>query len=273
MNYFFAIIAGAIQGLTEFIPVSSSAHLMIFHDLFKFNLPDNLSFDAVLHLGTFTALLAFFWREIWNLIKGFFSSLTNWNLKNDINQRLAWLVIIGSIPAGVIGFAINDFIDKQLHSGKLAIAVSALALLIVAVLFWLVEKYAKQIKDLKAIGWKESLVCGLAQTVALIPGVSRSGITIIAGMGQKLKREEAAKFSFLLSMPVIFGAGAKSLLKLQINQDVNSQVLILGFLSSLAFGYLAVKYFLKYVSDHSLSVFAWYRVILAAALVFWLIFS
>ncbi|MFA6525977.1 MAG: undecaprenyl-diphosphatase UppP [Candidatus Buchananbacteria bacterium] len=271
MDYLLAIVAGAVQGLTEFIPISSSAHLMILHDLLKFNLPDNLSFDAILHLGTFFALLAFFWREIWNLIKGFFSSLTNWNLKNDINQRLAWLVIVGSIPAGVIGFIFNDFIDRNFHEGKTAIAIVAFMLVAVAILFWLVEKYAKQIKDMNMIGWKESLICGFAQAVALIPGTSRSGITIVAGMGLKLKREEAAKFSFLLSMPVIFGAGAKSLLKVQLNHEINSMVLALGFLSSLVFGYLAVKFFLKFVSSHTLSAFAWYRVILAAVLVSWLI--
>jgi len=273
MDYSFAILAGAVQGLTEFIPISSSAHLILLHDILKFDLPDNLSFDAILHLGTFFALLIFFWREALGLAKGFFSSLTNWNLRNDANQRLAWLVIIGSIPAAVAGMLLNDFIENSLHEGKAAIAVIAAMLFSVAILFWLAEKYSKQAIGMNMIGWRQSLICGLAQAVALIPGVSRSGITIIAGMGQKLKREEAAKFSFLLSMPVIFGAGAKSLLKVRLDNEINSTVLALGFLSSLVFGYLAVKYFLKYLGGHSLSAFAWYRVILAAALVSWLILS
>ncbi|MFA5020956.1 MAG: undecaprenyl-diphosphatase UppP [Patescibacteria group bacterium] len=272
MPYFLAILAGAIQGLTEFIPVSSTAHLVIFHDLLGFNLPDNLAFDAILHLGTFFALLAFFWREVWNLIKGFFASLTNWNLKNDFNQRLAWLILIGSIPAVIAGFLLNDLIDQYLHNGRLAIIVIAVALILVALLFWLAEKYAKQIDGLKELTWQKSLLVGLAQALALIPGVSRSGLTIIAGLGQKLKREEAAKFSFLLSMPIIFGAGAKSLLQVGFDQNINWLLLACGFLSALIFGYLAVRFLLKYLNSHSLSAFAWYRVILAAALIVWLIF-
>ena len=147
MSYFLAILAGAIQGLTEFIPVSSTAHLVIFHDLLGFNLPDNLAFDAILHLGTFFALLAFFWREIWGLIKGFFSSLTNWNLKNDFNQRLAWLILIGSVPAVIAGFLFNDLIDQYLHNGKPALIVIAIALILVALLFWLAGKYASELTD------------------------------------------------------------------------------------------------------------------------------
>lgn len=271
MDYLLAILAGVVQGATEFIPVSSSAHLVILHDLLKFNLPDNLAFDAILHLGTFFALLIFFWRDVLDLIKGFFSSLTNWNLKNDLNQRLAWLIIIGSVPAIFFGMLLNDYIDANLHEGKFAVAVIAFMLVVVALLFWWAEKYSKRTDGIKDMSWQKSLICGLAQAIALIPGVSRSGITIIAGMGQKLKREEAAKFSFLLSMPVIFGAGFKSLLDVSFNQDINFALLASGFLSALVSGYLAVKFFLRYLNSHSLSVFAWYRVILAAALVFWLI--
>jgi undecaprenyl-diphosphatase len=270
MDYLLAILAGAIQGITEFLPVSSSAHLVIFHDLLRFNLPDNLAFDAVLHLGTFFALLLLFWREILNLIKGFVFSFTNWNLKNDLNQRLAWLIIIGSIPAALVGYLFNDLIDQYLHSGKLAVAVIAVMLIIVAIGFWIVEKRAKQTSEIKDLGWPQSLICGLAQALALIPGVSRSGITIIAGLEQKMKREEAAKFSFLLSMPVVFGAGAKSLLSASGSGEMNL-TLLCGFISAVVFGYLAVKYFLKFVSRHSLSMFAWYRVILAACLLFWLL--
>lgn len=273
MDYLLAIVAGALQGLTEFIPISSSAHLLVMHEIFNFNLSDNLSFDAILHLGTVCALLAFFWREILNLIKGFFASLTNWNLAKDANQRLAWLIILGSIPAGAIGFIFNDYIDNVFHEGRFAMIITIVMLVAVAGLFWLVEKYARQTKDIALAGWQEALVCGFAQAIALIPGVSRSGITIIAGMSRGLKREQAARFSFLLSIPVILGAGAKSILKLSLDNEISFSVLLAGFLSAVFFGYLAVKYFLKYVSGHSLSVFAWYRMILAGALAFWLILA
>jgi len=271
MDYLLVIFAGAIQGITEFLPISSSAHLVLFHDIFNLNLPDNLAFDAVLHLGTFLSLVIFFWHEVWQLIKGFFLSLTNWNLANDFNQRLSWLIIIGSLPALVVGFSFNDLIDRYFHGGHLAIAVIALMLAIGAVLFWLAEKYTKQVKGMKDLNFWQSLICGLAQAIALIPGVSRSGLVIITGMAQKMKRSEAAKFSFLLSLPVVLGAGLSSLAKVSFGGEIDLLLLSLGFISAAASGYLAVKYFLKFVSQHSLSAFAWYRMILAAILALWLL--
>jgi undecaprenyl-diphosphatase len=271
MDYLLVIFAGALQGVTEFLPISSSAHLVLFHDIFNFNLPDNLAFDAVLHLGTFFSLLIFFGREIWQLIKGFFSSLTNWNLQHDFNQRLAWLIIIGSLPALIVGFAFDDLIDKYFHEGRLVIAIIAFMLAAGAVLFWLAEKYAKQVKELNNLTWRQSLVCGLAQAVALVPGVSRSGVVIIAGMTQKMKRADAAKFSFLLSLPVVLGAGASSLFRVNLGAEIDLLSLSLGFVTAAFFGYLAVKYFLRFVAAHSLSVFAWYRAIVAAVLTLWLL--
>lgn len=269
MDYFFALLSGAVQGATEFLPISSSAHLILLHDILKFNLPDNLAFDAILHLGTLTALLVFFWREVLELLKGFFSSLTNWNLKNDSQQRLAWLIILGSVPAGLLGVLFNDLIDDYFHEGKLAILVIALALIIVGALFWITEKYAKQQEEMKDVTWRQALFCGCAQAIALIPGVSRSGITIIAGMTAKMKREQAARFSFLLSMPVVFGAGMKSLLDFGDSAGADWGVLFIGFLSAAFCGYLAVKYLLQFLGSHRLSVFAWYRVILGAILLMW----
>lgn len=269
MDYFFALISGAVQGATEFLPISSSAHLILLHDILNFNLPSNLAFDAILHLGTFAALLIFFWRDILKLLKGFFSSITNWNLKNDSDQRLAWLIILGSVPAVIAGALFSDWIDAAFHEGKLALLVISLTLIIVGALFWIIEKYAKQEQEIKDMSWGKALFCGCAQAIALIPGVSRSGITIIAGMAGKMKRAEAARFSFLLSMPVVFGAGAKSLLDVGSAGAVNYGVLFIGFLSALISGYLAVKYLLKYLGDHSLSVFAWYRVILGVLLLMW----
>ncbi len=269
MDYFFALISGAVQGATEFLPISSSAHLILLHDILNFNLPDNLAFDAVLHLGTFAALAIFFWRDILKLLKGFFSSITNWNLKNDLDQRLAWLIILGSVPAGIAGVLFSDWIDDSFHEGKSALLVISLALIIVGAMFWIIEKFAKQSEEIKDMTWVKALICGCAQALALIPGVSRSGITIIAGMSGKMKRAEAARFSFLLSMPVVFGAGAKSLMDIGSAGSVDLGVLFIGFSSALIFGYLAVKYLLKYLGGHSLSVFAWYRVILGAILLLW----
>ncbi|MFA6228327.1 MAG: undecaprenyl-diphosphatase UppP [Patescibacteria group bacterium] len=272
MNYLLAILAGLIQGVAEFLPISSSGHLVLLHEILRFNLPDNLTFDVVLHLGTFSSLLVFFWRDIIRLIKGFFSSLVKWNLNGDSNQRLAWLIIIGTIPAVLAGYFFNDFIEQVFHEGRSAALVVAIMLIVVAVLFWLLEKYAKRLRAAESLKWWESLIIGAAQATALIPGTSRSGITICAGLMLKLTREQAAKFSFLLSLPVVLGAGVKSLLQIESLTVAEWPLLAVGFVTAAVSGYFAVKFLLKYLLDHSLGVFAWYRVILAGLILLWLVF-
>lgn len=269
MDYILAIFAGAVQGLTEFLPISSSAHLLAFHEFFNFNLPDNLTFDVALHLGTLLALVVFFYREIVDLAKAFFSSLVKPNFKNDFNQRLAWLIIVGSVPAAVVGLLFDDLIDLYFHAGDGAILVSAGMLILVAVLFLAAEKYFRPAKQLNQIDFKTAIICGLAQAVALIPGTSRSGITIIAGLSQKLNRADAAKFSFLLSLPVVAGAAAKKLTS-SFGGAIDWPLMSVGTLVAFLVGYLALKFLLKYLSNHSLNIFAYYRLALAFALLVWL---
>ena len=255
MDYLLSILAGIIQGLAEFLPISSSGHLVIFHEIFKFDFVNDLAFDVALHLGTFLALVLFFYRDLEKIIRGFFSSLTNWNLSNNYNQRLAWLIILGTIPAVIAGYFGEDLIERYFRS---PISV-ALMLIAVGLLFFVFEKKALKTGDLQTLSKTDSVIIGLAQALALIPGVSRSGITIIAGLGRKLKREEAARFSFLLSIPVVFGAGVKEVFNfggLGLNDLV---IVILGGLSATIVGYLAIKYLLKYLANHSLNIFAWYR--------------
>lgn len=268
MQYFFAIIAGLIQGITEFLPISSSGHLIIFHDLFRFNLPDDASFDVMLHLGTFLALLLAFWRDIEKIIRGFFSSLFNWNWSNNYNQRLAWLVIIGIIPAIIAGYFLDDLITAYLRLDL----VVAIMLIAVGILFFIAEKKSAKNTELQSLRPKSAFLIGLAQVLALIPGTSRSGITIIAGLWQKMKREEAAKFSFLLSMPVILGAGVKKLMDLSGWSGANWLVLIIGFAVATISGYLTVNFLLKFLNKHSLNVFGWYRIILGLVIIVWVIF-
>lgn len=268
MDYFLSVLAGIIQGLTEFLPISSSGHLIVFRDIFKFNLADDLLFDVVVHWGTLLALVLFFYRDLMKIIRGFFSSLFNWNWTNNFNQRLAWLVIIGTIPAALFGYFFEDLIENQLRSSYLV----ALMLIGVGILFWLFERYSVKQNSLQQMNRLDSLIIGLAQTLALIPGTSRSGITIIAGLGRKLKRDEAAKFSFLLSMPIVFGAGLKKILTVSSWPDVNLLVLFLGFLSAMITGYLVIKYFLRYLAHHSLNIFAWYRLLVGVLIIIWLLF-
>lgn len=268
MDYILSIVAGIIQGLTEFLPISSSGHLILFHDIFDFHLPDDLLFDVTLHLGTLLAVVLFFYHDIIKIIRGFLSSLVNWNLKNNYNQRMAWMVLIGTLPAALAGFFLEDFIVDYLRSP----VVVASMFIVVGLLFFVFEKYAKHQQDLQSASFFDSLVVGLAQVLALIPGVSRSGITIIAGMGRRLKREEAARFSFLISVPIIFGAGFKQSLEIKSFSDVNMMILALGVLSSAITGYFTIKYLIKYLSHHSLNIFAWYRLIIGCLILIWFFF-
>ncbi|MFA4871881.1 MAG: undecaprenyl-diphosphatase UppP [Patescibacteria group bacterium] len=268
MEYLLSILAGVIQGVAEFLPISSSGHLVLFHDIFGFNLPDDLLFDVILHWGTLLALVWFFYRDIWQISRGFLASLTNWNLANDFNQRLAWLLVIGTIPAVIIGYFFEKFIVANFRS---AISV-AVMLIIGAILFWIFEKYSRQQRDIGSINKWDSLIIGGAQALALIPGVSRSGVTIIAGLGRNIKREDAAKFSFLLSIPVVFGAGLKEIFSLGPVSGADFFSLFLGFLFSALTGYWAIKFLLKYLSNHSLNIFAWYRLIIGCLILIWFFF-
>ncbi|MDO8668828.1 MAG: undecaprenyl-diphosphate phosphatase [Candidatus Buchananbacteria bacterium] len=268
MDYLLSIIAGIIQGLTEFLPISSSGHLVLFHDIFGFHFPDELLFDVTLHLGTLLAVVLFFYHDIEKIIRGFFSSLVNWNLKNNYNQRMAWLVLIGTLPAALAGYFFEDFIVNNLRSPLIV----ALMFIIVGFLFFVFEKYSKRQKDIQMVTPLDSLVVGLAQILSLVPGVSRSGITIIAGLGRKMKREDAAKFSFLISAPIIFGAALKKILEINSVSEVNLIVLLLGVVSSAITGYLTIKYLIKYLSNHSLNIFAWYRLIIGCLTLIWFFF-
>lgn len=265
MSYILSILAGVVQGLTEFLPVSSSGHLVLFHEILNFKLPSDLAFDVMLHLGTFLALGLFFYQEIWRIIKGFISSLTNWDLKNNFDQRLAWLIIVGTIPAATIGFFFEDLL-----TGYFRRPVSvAMMLILVAGLIWLFEKYSSKLKQIKNLNWRDALIIGGAQVLALIPGASRSGITIVAGLGIGLTRAEAARYSFLLSAPIIFGAGMKKTIFLSHLAGVNWPVLIIGLLTATVVGYLTIKYFLRYLANHSLNIFVWYRLTIGVLALLW----
>lgn len=271
MDYILAIIAGLIQGATEFLPVSSSGHLVLFHEIMGFNFSDSLLFDVVLHLGTLVALLVCFWRDLIKIIKGFFQSLIKWNVAQDIDQKLAWMIILGTVPAALIGYFFEDVIASLFHEGGSATTVVAVMLALVALLFFYMEKVATKNRETTNLNWFDSIIIGLAQAIALIPGTSRSGITIIAGMWRGLKRETAAKFSFLLSMPIVFGAGLKSVLDIESINGGEIGLLLVGFLSAAISGVVAVKFLLKYLERHSLAVFAWYRLALAMVIFLWLI--
>jgi undecaprenyl-diphosphatase len=263
-----SILAGAIQGLTEFLPISSSGHLVLFHEIFNFNFPDKIAFDVVLHLGTLLALLLFFYKDIITLLVAWLGSFKRWDITNNTDQRLSWLLILGTIPAGLAGFFLEDIIENVFRN---MVSVGAM-LIFFGVLLYLADKFSAKKIEIKELKTLDVLIVGVAQVLALIPGVSRSGITIIAGLSRNLKRDQAAKFSFLLSIPIIAAAGLKKMADLILAGGVafaDYPVLIAGFISSVVVGYFCIKYFLKFVQKHSLAVFAVYRVVLGLLVIGW----
>ena len=255
MNYLLAAAAGAIQGLTEFLPISSTGHLIIFEKFLSLD-PNSfgLAFDASLHLGTLLAVLAIFKNDYLKIL----------NFKN----RLWGKLLLGTIPAAAAGLLFENYINTALRQT----AIVALSLIVFSFVFIAAEKLAKQHKVKEQTSLFDALIIGAAQAVALIPGVSRSGSTISAGLFLGLKRAESAKFSFMLSGPIIFAAGAKKFFDLTAVSSVGSQKFTLaaiGIVSSAVFGYLTIKYFLKYLQTKTLYPFVVYRVILGIILLLW----
>ena len=259
MNIMHAFVLGTVQGLGEFLPISSSAHLMIVPWLFKWPDP-GLGFDVALHLGTLLAVLVYFRQDVWLLIDGFWHSLfrSTRDLRNSVFQRLSWLLLVASVPGAVIGKLLEDQAEIAFRSPLvIAATLSGFGLILLAA-----DLCGRKRKELNRIRWLDALLIGCSQALAIIPGVSRSGSTIAAGLGLGLKRQDAARFSFLMSIPIIFGAG---LVKIRhLTDGVTHAALAVGFVAAAVFGFLSIKYLLRYVANHNFRAFVWYRIALTA---------
>lgn len=270
MDPFQALVLGLVQGLTEFIPVSSSAHLIIVPWLLGWPDP-GLAFDAALHLGTLVAVLAYFAKDWVTLARAFLASLTERRLKPDHNRLLAWLVLVGSIPGAIAGFLLDHPVENFFHSPGSAHNASALLFMAALILglaaaLWLAEVMARHTRSMETLGWRDAIVIGLAQAAALLPGVSRSGATITAGLFLGLERQAAARFSFLLATPIVAGAGAKKVydaLKAGLSSG-DQAAFALGLLAAAVSGYLCISLLLRYLQSNSTLPFVLYRVALAA---------
>ncbi len=264
IDILYSIVLGAVQGLTEFLPISSSGHLIVLHDILRFGFADNLSFDVALHLGTLAALLIYFWRDVRRYIVAFVRSFANFQVRTNVEQRLAWLIVIGTIPAAVVGYFWGDIIEAVVRS----LGLVAVTLILVGILFFAVERLARRRKGLEELTWGNAIAVGIAQAAALIPGVSRSGATILAGMTLGLSRRTAARFSFLLSIPIVFAAGAKTMLDAVQEGIASSEwaLMAVGFITSAVVGYLVIRWLLKFLGNHRLDVFGYYRIALGIAL-------
>ncbi len=267
-----AVILGLVQGLTEFIPVSSSAHLIIVPWLFGWTDPalTSLPFDIALHLGTLIAVLSFFAKDWARLLQAGAASIAERRIGHDPDRRLAWLLVIACIPGGIAGVLFESKISDWFHAANEPIHPEAMILmaLIIALLgtaLLLAEHFALHVRKLDTLSLKDAILVGLAQAAAIFPGVSRSGSTITAGLAVGLERESAARFSFLLSAPIIAGAGAKSLLEIYIGittGTIAQSDLILfpiGVIVAAISGYLAIRFLMRYLQNHPTNIFVYYR--------------
>ena len=258
-----AIILGIVQGLTEFLPISSSGHLLLVPWLFNWHFllenPDlNKTFDVALHLGTFVAVVIYFWRELGRLISAWVRSISRRSLA-DPEAKLAWLLIVSTIPAALVGVLFEDFITN--HLGKPWMI--GVAMIVFAGFMYLIDHVAKLDRKVEALTWVDALLIGVAQTLALLPGVSRSGITMMTGLLLRLDRESAARYSFLMSIPVIGGAAAYK--GLEIAKDGlpagTAMPFVVGMVSAAISGIAAIWFVLAYLKRHNFNVFVVYRIV------------
>ncbi len=255
LSSFKALILGVIQGITEFLPISSSAHLLLFSNLLNEGKPLPLFYNVALHFGTALAILFYFRKDWVKMLK----SLKSYPSQNK-NQKLLFNLIIGSIPAAVIGLSLKDFIEATFHNTLSII----LPLGIVGILLWLTDYLHRGRKDLYKLTGLQALLIGLGQTCALIPGVSRSASTIIACRLLNLTKMDAARFSFLLGTPVMMGAALLHVKDFYLN--LNNPGLYVGFFSSFFVGLASIHFFLKLISRFGFFAFALYRVALSLLL-------
>ncbi len=257
MDVFEAIVLGMVQGITEFLPISSTGHLILVPWLLGWA-EQGLAFDVALHIGTLFAVLWYF-RKDWIAFAGAGIRLLQGH-RNEPDARMVVLIAAATIPGALAGLLAEELVETYLRSPLVvAFTLIALALVLIAA-----ERYGRREKHLDGISWRDALVVGLAQALALVPGVSRSGVTITAGLFRGMRRDTAAHFSFFLSAPIIAGAGAKKIVDLFSVGITGDQMAMLGIgiLTSAIVGYLAIAFLLRYLTTHTTYAFIYYRITL-----------
>jgi undecaprenyl-diphosphatase len=271
-----SIALGVVQGLTEFIPVSSSAHLVIIPWLFGWDDPAlrSLGFDVALHMGTLAALVIFFWKDWVRIVGAGLKSMAQRKIGDDADRKMAWFLVVACIPGAVFGLLFEGRIEALFHpkgSPILSSSMLAMAAIIafLGALLLVADKLAKHERALGSMRWRDAILIGLSQAFAVFPGVSRSGATITAGLALGLERASAARFSFLLSAPIIAGAGAKSLYDLARGHvaagsvSAGVPIVAVGFIAAAASGFLCIKFLMGFLQKHTTKAFVFYRWALA----------
>jgi undecaprenyl-diphosphatase len=272
-----AIVLGIVQGLTEFLPVSSSGHLIVVPALLNWHDPfiESLAFSVMLHVATLLALLIYFARDWLRLIPAGLATIRDRSFRGgdgsvDPDRRLAWLLAAATVPAVIVGVLFNDLIENAFREPRLV----AMTLVIGAVVLWLADRVGARSRRVEALGFGAAVGIGIAQAAALIPGVSRSGISISAGLFAGLDRESAARFAFLMATPITAGAGIWEIRKIisgEVDVDLPVIPLFAGMLAALLSGLVAINILMRYLRSHGVGIFVLYRIVLAAVvLVAWL---
>lgn len=267
MSWLDAIILGLVQGLTEFLPISSSAHLRIVSELLGITDP-GAAFTAITQIGTELAVLIIFWKDIVRILGAWFSSMP-WvpaakrTASSNPDVRMGWMIIVGSLPIGILGLLLQDWIDTTFRN----LWVTVVMLALFAVLLGWADRHGPRTKSLNTMSWKDAVLYGFAQAMALIPGVSRSGGTITMGRFMGYSRPEAARYSFLLALPAVFASGFYKVAKVATGGDyVEVGPTILATVVAFAIGYAVIVWFLKLISTGSFAPFVYYRLGLAAVI-------
>ena len=253
-----SILLGIVQGLTEFLPISSSAHLVIVPMLFRWKIPDQQAFifDVLVQIGTLVAVIIFFWHDLLTIIKAVIQGMAQRKPFGTSEARLGWYIVLATIPAGILGLLIKDQVELAFGSPLMA----GIFLLVTAILLAISERLGRRARSLEQLTWFDALWIGLFQAISIFPGISRSGSTISGGMLRSYDRPSAARFSFLLSIPIMLAAGGLAISDLVKVTDFASQVptLLIGFITSAVIGYLSIRWLLGYLAHRSLYLFVLY---------------
>jgi len=263
-----ALIMGIVQGLTEFLPVSSSGHLVVVPYLFGWDdaFLNSLAFSVMLHVGTLVALLVYFRADWLRLVPAGLAALRDRSFRGDPDRKLAWLLAATTVPAALVGLLFNDVIEDQVRQVGLVAAM----LVVGGVILWIADRLGRRDRPIEGVTFPVAIAIGAAQALALIPGISRSGISISAARLAGLDRQAAARFAFLMATPITAGAGifeARKLVTGEAGVDVALAPLVVGMVASLVAGLAAIHFMLRYLRTRSLAVFVWYRFALAVVVV------
>jgi undecaprenyl-diphosphatase len=257
-----SILLGIIQGLTEFLPISSSAHLVLTPYLLGWEIPaqEAFIFNVLVQLGTLLAVILYFWKDLVCIIQAFFIAIWRRRPFADTNARLGWYLILATIPAGLAGVLIKKQVEAAFNNP----VATALLLLVTAALLVIAERIGRRTRSVDQLNWKDALWIGISQAVAIFPGVSRSGATIAGGMTRNLDRISAGRFSFLMAVPVMLAAGLLEVVDLVKVPNLSSflPIILAGFITSAVVGYFSIRWLLRFLTHRPLYIFAVYCVLL-----------